>query len=200
MVVTEGSIDDRPTPEAQNARHWPSEQRSLPVQAVLQAPQWAALVCAFTQAPAHWVMQPVVQMPLVPQTPRSSATADEQTAHVGPQASVRSAGTHCCTELIVQRLVPAPQSHPQAKGAVGEARVQVVVVLGGPAGHAEQLVPQLAGLLSGRHCVPHRWYPDWQVKSQAPLTQTAVPFGGGVQVRHDGPHEVIESATQTLLQ
>jgi hypothetical protein len=200
MVVTDGTIDDSPTPEAQNARHWPSEHRSAPEQALLQVPQWVALVCAFTQMPPHWVMQAVEQMPLVPQTPRSRASDDEHTAQVGPQASVRSAGTHCCTELIVQRLVPGPQSHPQVHGLVVEARVQVGVVLGGPAGQALQLVPQLAGLLSGRHCMPQRWKPVWQVKSQTPLTQVAVAFAGALHVWHDGPQEVIESATQTLLQ
>ena len=62
------------------------------------------------------------------------------------------------------------------------ARVQVVVVLGGPAGHAEHEVPQLSTELSATHCVPQRWYPDWHVKSQTPLKQVAVPFAGGVQV------------------
>ena len=88
VIETEGSIEASPTPEAQNARHSPWEQRSLPVHAVLQAPQWVAFVCAFTHVPPHDVMQPVEQMPLVPHTPRSRDSVDEQTAQVGPQASV----------------------------------------------------------------------------------------------------------------
>lgn len=78
--------------------------------------------------------------------------------------------------------------------------MHVVVVLGGPAGQAAQLVPQLDGLESARHCMPQRWKPAWQVKSQTPLVQMAVAFAGGVHVWHDGPHVVMESATQTLLQ
>ncbi len=61
-------------------------------------------------------------------------------------------------------------------------------------------VPQLSTELSGRHCVPHRWKPVWQVKSHTPLKQVAVPFAGGVQVWQLGPHDVIELATHTLPQ
>jgi hypothetical protein len=88
VIATEGSIDANPTPDAQYARHSPCEQRLLPAQALLQAPQWVALVCALTQVPPHEVMHPVEQMPLLPHTPRSNDTDDEHTAHVGPQASV----------------------------------------------------------------------------------------------------------------
>lgn len=87
-VVTDGTIDERPTPLAQNDRHSPCVQRSAAVQVLLQVPQWVAFVWAFTQAPPHEVMQPVLQMPLLPHTPRSLATVEEQTAQVGPHASV----------------------------------------------------------------------------------------------------------------
>jgi hypothetical protein len=87
-ITVEGSIDARPTPEAQYVRHWPWEHRSFPLQAVLQVPQWVWLVCELTQVPLHEVMQPVEQIPLLPHTPRSSGTNDEHTAQVGPQASV----------------------------------------------------------------------------------------------------------------
>lgn len=79
-------------------------------------------------------------------------------------------------------MVPGPQSHPQVQGLVVVARVQVVAVLGGPAGHAEHAVPQLSTELSGRHCEPHRWKPVWQVKSHTPLKHVAVAFAGGVHV------------------
>lgn len=97
-------------------------------------------------------------------------------------------------------MAPAPQSHPQAKALVVEGRVQVVVVLGGPAGQLVQSEPQLSTELSGRHCVPQRWKPVWQVKSQSPLTHVAVPFAGGVQVWQLVPHDAIELATHTLPQ
>lgn len=38
------------------------------------------------------------------------------------------------------------------------------------------------------------------MKSQTPATHAAVAFAGGVQARHEGPHDAIESATQVLLQ
>jgi hypothetical protein len=57
-----------------------------PPQAELQAPQCDALVWVLTQVPPHWVTHPVLQMPLLPHTPRSFAAALEQTAQVGPQA------------------------------------------------------------------------------------------------------------------
>jgi len=79
-------------------------------------------------------------------------------------------------------LVPGPQSKLHANWLVGVGRAQLVTVLGGPAGHAEQLVPHESTLLSARHCMPQRWKPDAQVKSQTPLVQTEVPFGGGVHV------------------
>jgi hypothetical protein len=86
--VTDGTIDERPTPDAQNARHSPWLQRSVAEHAALQAPQCVVLVWVFTQLPPHEVMHPVLQMPLVPQMPRSRATVELQTAHVGPHASV----------------------------------------------------------------------------------------------------------------
>ncbi len=51
--------------------------------------------------------------------------------------------------------------------AVG--RVHVATVLGGPAGHTEQLVPQLLMLESLTHWVPQRWVPVGQLKSQTPF-------------------------------
>lgn len=50
----------------------------------MQAPQWVAFVCTLTHVPPHWVTQPVLQMPLVPQMPRSLAAVLVQTAQVGP--------------------------------------------------------------------------------------------------------------------
>jgi hypothetical protein len=97
-------------------------------------------------------------------------------------------------------LVPGPQSKPQANWLVGVGRAQLVTVFGGPAGQLVQLVPHESTLLSERHCMPHRWNPAWQVKSQTPTLQIAVPFAGGVHVRQLGPQVVTESATQTLLQ
>lgn len=98
------------------------------------------------------------------------------------------------------RLVPTAQSQPQVNGEVGVARVQVRVELAGPIAQGVQAVPQPSTELSATHCMPQRWKPELQVKSQVPLTQAAVAFAGGVHVWHDGPHVVIESATHMLLQ
>lgn len=84
----EVAIEPRAMPEEQYVLHSAWEQRSPDPQAVLHAPQWVALVCVLTQAPPQLVMQPVLQIPLLPQTPRSSGAVEEQTAQVGPQASV----------------------------------------------------------------------------------------------------------------
>lgn len=81
-----------------------------------------------------------------------------------------------------QRLVPGPQSNPHANWLVGVGRAQLVTVFGGPAGQAVQLVPHELTLLSDTHCIPQRWKPAWQVKSQTPTLHTAVPLAGGVHV------------------
>lgn len=99
-----------------------------------------------------------------------------------------------------QRLLPAAQSHPQVNGAVGLERVQVRVEFAGPAAQGVQAVPHPSTELSATHCMPQRWKPELQVKSQTPLTQAAVAFAGGVHVRHEGPHDEVESATHMLLQ
>ncbi|MCU0702181.1 MAG: hypothetical protein MUC96_37265, partial [Myxococcaceae bacterium] len=96
--------------------------------------------------------------------------------------------------------MPAAHDQPQANALVGEACVQVVVVLAGPGGHGVQLVPHESGELSGRHWLPQRWKPTLQVKSQVPNEQSAVPFGGGVHVWHVEPQVVTEFATHMPLQ
>lgn len=83
-----GSIVRNATPVVHCARHSPWLHRSLPPHAELQAPQCEALVCTLTHAPPHDVTQPVEQMPLVPQTPRSSGLVALQTAQVAPQPRV----------------------------------------------------------------------------------------------------------------
>jgi hypothetical protein len=75
-------------PEAQKVRHSPIEQRSAPPHVVPQLPQFVVLVCTLTQALLHRLTQSVVQMPLVPQTPRSSGLVALQTAQVAPQPRV----------------------------------------------------------------------------------------------------------------
>ena len=82
---------------------------------------------------------------------------------------------------------------------MGVGRVQVRCELTGPAAHGVHAVPHESTELSATHVRPQRWKPELQVKSQ-PLTQAAVPLVGGVQDVHEGPHEVIESATHMLLQ
>jgi hypothetical protein len=75
-------------PVEQYGLHSAWEQRSPDPHAVLHAPQWVALVCVLTQVPPQLLMQPVLQIPLLPQTPRSSGALEEQTAQVGPHAKV----------------------------------------------------------------------------------------------------------------
>lgn len=96
--------------------------------------------------------------------------------------------------------MPGAQSQPQANWAVGVGRVQVRCELAGPAAQGVQPVPHESTELSATHVIPHRWKPELQVKSHRPLTHAAVPLVGGVQVVHEGPQVVIESATHVLLQ
>lgn len=84
FAVITGNIVRKATPVAQKARHSPWLQRSAPVHAALHAPQWVVFVCTLTQVPLHCVTQPVEQMPLEPQMPRSFGFGLEQMAQVGP--------------------------------------------------------------------------------------------------------------------
>lgn len=79
-------------------------------------------------------------------------------------------------------MLPGAQSHPHVNGAVGVDLVQVRVEFAGPSAQGEQPVPQPSTELSATHCMPQRWKPELQVKSQTPTTQAAVAFAGGVHV------------------
>jgi hypothetical protein len=60
---------------------------------------------------------------------------------------------------------------------------QNALARGGTA-HATQEAPQCMTSASAKHCVPQRWNPELQVKSQAPLIHVAVARVGtehGVQ-------------------
>lgn len=92
---------------------------------------------------------------------------------------------HCAWAVRTQVAPHAAEPDAQAQAKVPVVPTELQIAAPPPdVRHGVHDVPHEFTSLFGRHCMPHRWNPELQAKSQVAPAQTGDAFAGVVQAAH----------------